>query len=218
MSEQSVNVEGMSPKDRAVAYLEMQQHQKSFPRKDVKDVHSPHPIVDVITAKTPHKEPITDTVTAYEEMIDKFGEKGYVDLAQKMEKFRPDAYKGLRAFQWTAKAADIIFTAALIFDPGWIRAMPGRLVAAGRLNPAHRPFLVSNRLATSLTTDTGRILGTIGMWRFRPLEWVGGKMAKLGAKVLTSDAVAPIVNNILGGGERVEKKPLPFSGTKPARA
>lgn len=224
MSELSMNgMEAMKARERALVYLEMQQHQKGFTRKAAKDVHSPHPIADVITAKTPRKEPITDTVTAWEEAIDRFGEKGYVDLAQKMEQFRPDAYKGMRAFQWTAKAADIAVTAVILF-PGLLRGWAPRGHDIRNIFAAVPPGAGGNILypwTYSGANVLRKVGGTALMWRFRPLEWAGGKLARLGARVVTSDAVAPIVNNIFGGGERVEPakaKPAPFSGAKPQAA
>lgn len=220
MSELSMtSIEAMNARERALAYLEMQQHQKGFTKKAAKEVHSPHPIVDVLTAKTPRKEPITDTVTAYEEMIDRFGEKGYVDLAQKMERFRPDAYKGMRAFQWTAKAADIAVTAVILF-PGLLRGWAPRGHDIRNIFAAVPPGGGShwNPLDYSPRNMLYKGAGLAAMWRFRPIEWAGGKLARLGARVITSKAVAPIVNNIFGGGERVEPakaKPAPFSGAKP---
>ncbi len=47
-----------------------------------------------------------------------------------------------------------------------------------------------------------------GFVRFRPLEWAASKVVQLGGSVASSDTVAPIVNNILGGGERVPKTPV----------
>lgn len=216
MSEQPINAEMASPKSRAVAYLEMRQNGKFIGHKDEKGVKTP-----IVPEKIRRAGPVVETVTAYEKVIDTLGDKGYEGLKQKLENLRPAAYDAAQVVQWGAKAVDSVFTLALVFAPDWIRMFPGRLVAAGRLNPTRWPFLTAHRAAGALTTGWGRFLGTIGMMRFRPAEWATAQVAKIGGAVVSSDVVAPIVNNILGGGERVEPakaKPAPFSGAKPQAA
>lgn len=233
MSEQTMNAEQSSPRARAIAYLEMRQNQRFGTGKE-KSVKTP-----VVPDKVRRAEPLVETVTAYEKAIDRLGEKGFVGLQQKMQEFRPMAYDGMRAFQWTTRAADYLTTAAILFWPSTKLEMnrnlgayvskqgplSNRLVGAvasffGKVpdNTAQATFMDKRPFSWARKSFTTEAMTVFGMLRFRPLEKAGELLTKAGLAVVTSDAVAPIVNNILGGGERVEPakaKPVPFSGAKP---
>ncbi len=57
-----------------------------------------------------------------------------------------------------------------------------------------------------------KALGMFVAARYRPVEWALGKAAKAGAFVASSEAVAPVVNKILGGGERIKPgEPAPVA-------
>lgn len=224
MSEQSVGVEAMSPQARATAYLEMKQAGRLQGLVKDKDIKTP-----MVPEKVKRVTPLIESVTAYEQMIDTMGEKGYVGAQQALERLRPDAYTGLKAFQWGARAADYATTALLFFAPDFlsdklpvskdILAKPakkwfgkwGTMIPAV---PAKTASLGGGTADALVRNDLGRGLTILGMWRFRPLEFIGAKAVQLGGKVLTSDMVAPIVNNILGGGERVQ----PAAAPKPMAA
>lgn len=227
MSEQSVSPEMGSPRQRAVAYLEMRQNQRvGGGEKKIKTPKVPD--------KVERTAPIVSTVTAYEKMIDSFGAKGYEGLKQKLEDMRPMAYDAAQAVQWGTRVADFALTAMM-----WVPDSMTILTAAkpGREKMAWKPMFKSHpdglkvpyirtlRKPTdavtwfdkmgavgegykSLRKDFwARSLTTVGMWRFRPLEWASGKAAEIGGAVLSSDMVAPVVNAILRGGERVQKTP-----------
>ena len=172
MSEQSMGAEMGSPRDRAIAYLELRQHgtYKGGAEKNVK--------TGLIPDKVRRTEPLVDAVTAYEQVIDRMGQKGFEGSQQALENLRPQAYDAMRGVQWGARAADFLLTAAI-----WFPGIAGRgLIKKGAL--------------------------TWAMMRFRPIEWVAAQGAKLAGTVATTETVAPVVNKILQGGERVPKTPV----------
>lgn len=244
MSEQAMRMETEGARERAIQYLTVRQGKRFYEmgkgEKNVKTgIVPPVPKVERTT-------PLVETVTAFEEVIDKMGEKGYVGAQKFFENVRPVAYDGLRVFQWTTRAADFAVTAAMLFWPTtqmennrnvakgnvllstkWSSEAAGNFMENGNMKRLKKALTYKNPKRSLMdaqpfklmrTNPATEILAVAGMWRFRPIEWVGAKAIQLGGKVITSDLVAPIVNNILGGGERVEKKPLPFSGTKPITA
>lgn len=173
MSEQSMGAELGTPRDRAIAYLELRQHgtYKGGAEKNVK--------TGLIPDKVRRTEPLVDAVTAYEQVIDRMGQKGFVGSQQALENLRPQAYDAMRGVQWGARAADFLLTAAIWLGPTRrvIRGLPLKAAA------------------------------TWAMMRFRPLEWAVATATKIGGSVATTETVAPVVNKILQGGERVPKTP-----------
>ncbi len=211
MSEQQMGQEVVSPKDRAVQYLAMRQG-KMFKdigqaEKKIKTgVFSPVPKVERTT-------PLVDTVTAYEKVIDAMGRKGYEGLQQKLADMRPAVYDGLRAVQWGARAADYLLTAAIWFPVNSIlmrKNVPAAPPVPGKLG------LGMGELKLVKAMREHRLLSTFGMMRLRPLEWATAQVVKIGGAVASSDAVAPVVNSILGGGERVIKTPDVTPNSPPA--
>ncbi|HLD25284.1 MAG TPA: hypothetical protein VJB96_05200 [Patescibacteria group bacterium] len=212
MSEQTINTEMGSPKDRAIAYLEARQHGKVVGKR-TKDIKAP-----VVPEKVRRKDPLVDTVTAYEKVIDRLGEKGYEGLQQKFEGLRSFAYDAAQVVQWGARAADFAITAAVLFAPVLYPRVLRRSSAFGGPWPVTGARFTIGEFLTRPRHLLVRGAGVYGMMRFRPLEWATAQVAKIGGAVVSSDAVAPIVNNILGGGERVEPakaKQVLFGGAKP---
>lgn len=167
MSEQSMGEAAMNPRSRAIAYLEMKQSGK-FQGGREKNIKTPR-----VPEKVRRAAPLVETVEAYEQMIDRMGNKGYEGSQKMLADLRPAAYEAAQAVQFGARLADIAITTIVI--PFGLR---GTVLSKG-----------------------------VGMWatmRYRPVEWAVGKMAKIGGAVVTSEAVAPIVNKILHGGERVK--------------
>lgn len=175
MSEQSMGEAAMSPRSRAIAYLEMKQSGR-FQGGREKNVKTP-----LVPEKVRRAAPLVETVEAYEQMIDRMGNKGYEGSQKMLADLRPAAYEAAQIAQFGARLADIALTAVVI------------------------PFAMRGSLLTK----------GVGMWatmRYRPMEWAVGKMAKVGGAVVTSEAVAPIVNKILHGGERVKPgEPAPVA-------
>lgn len=171
MSEQSMSAEMGSPRDRAIAYLEMKQSGRFQGGKE-KNVKTPY-----VPEKVRRASPVVETVTAYETMIDRMGEKGFVDSQKVLADMRPVAYDAAQAVQLGARIADIALTAIIAI-------------------PLRAPFLA-------------KAAGVWAMWRYRPVEWVTAKAAQIGGAVASSEKVAPVVNNIIGGGERVQAAPAP---------
>lgn len=206
MSEQSMGQEMATPRERATQYLQMRQGEmrNGWLGKGEKKVKTgtlaPFPKVERTT-------PLIESVTAYEKIIDNLTAKGYEGAAQKLADLRPLAYDTARFTQWTARVVDKYAIPALLWLPdksvAWMK-MPSDI---------KKPLTLDKRII-----DTGimqaershfsiRALTTVGVLRFRPMEYIGAKAAQLGGAVLSSDAVAPIVNLILQGGERVQKTP-----------
>lgn len=172
MSEQSMGAELGTPRDRAIAYLELRQHgtYKGGAEKNVK--------TGLIPDKVRRTEPLVDAVTTYEQVIDRMGQKGFEGSQQALESLRPQAYDAMRGMQWGARAADFLLTAAI-----WFPGIAGRgLIKKGAL--------------------------TWAMMRFRPIEWAAATATKMGGVFATTETVAPVVNKILQGGERVVKTPV----------
>lgn len=173
MSEQSMGAELGTPRDRAIAYLELRQHgtYKGGAEKNVK--------TGLVPDKVRRTEPLVDTVTAYEQVIDRMGQKGFEGSQQALENLRPQAYDIMRGVQWHARAADFLLTALM-----WIG--PTRRIIRGPV----------------------KLAATWAMVRFRPIEWAAATATKVGGSIATTETVAPIVNKILQGGERVQKPPV----------
>lgn len=173
MSEQSMGAEMGSPRDRAIAYLELRQHgtYKGGAEKNVK--------TGLMPDKVRRTEPLVDSVTAYEQVIDRMGKKGFEGSQQALENLRPQAYDTMRGVQWGARAVDFLLTAAIWLPP-------------------------TNRIVRGLAP---KAVATWAMMRFRPVEWAAAQGAKMAGAVATTETVAPIVNKILQGGERVPKTP-----------
>lgn len=172
MSEQSMGAELGTPRDRAIAYLELRQHgtYKGGAEKNVK--------TGLVPDKVRRTEPLVDSVTAYEQVIDRMGKKGFEGSQQALENLRPQAYDIMRGAQWGARATDFLLTAAI-----WFPGIAGRgLIKKGAL--------------------------TWAMMRFRPIEWAVATATKIGGALATTETVAPVVNKILQGGERVPKPPV----------
>lgn len=173
MSEQSMGEAAMNPRSRAIAYLEMKQSGR-FQGGREKNIKTP-----IAPEKVRRAAPLVETVEAYEQMIDKMGQKGFEGSQQMLADLRPAAYEAAQAVQFGARLADIALTIAIPFT------RIGLLAKAG------------------------------GIWatmRYRPAEWAVGKMAKIGGSVITSEAVAPVVNKILHGGERIKPgEPAPVA-------
>ncbi len=189
MSEQTMNMEAVSPRERAVLYLQARQGVKYFEmgkgEKRVKTGVMP------IIPEVQRTSPLVESVEAYETMIDKMGSE---KARQVMEKLRPVAYDSLRVVQWGARAADFALSASLIFAPAIIR---DRLPAAGPVRNVGEFFT---------RRWYGRALGVIGLARFRPIEWATAKVTQVGAL-----ATRPVVDAILGGGTppKAEQAPAP---------
>lgn len=179
MSEQSMGEAAMNPRSRAIAYLEMKQSGK-FQGGREKNIKTPK-----IPEKVRRAAPLVETVEAYEQMIDKMGQKGFEGSQKMLADLRPAAYEAAQAVQFGARLADIALTTIII---------PFGIKGRGRFEV---PLKISGMWATM---------------RYRPVEWAVGKMAKIGGAVVTSEAVAPIVNKILHGGERVKPgEPAPVA-------
>lgn len=177
MSEQSMAAEMGSPRNRAIAYLELRQSGRFQGGKE-KNVKTP-----LVPEKVRDTGPIVDTVAAYETLVDRMGDKGFEGSQKILADMRPVAYDAAQVVQMGARIADLALTVGIWF-PGIIR---GGVLLKGA--------------------------ATWGMLRYRPLEWATAKIAQIGSAAAGSERVAPIVNNIIGGGERV-----PSPVVKPATA
>lgn len=112
MSEQSMNGEmAGSPRDRAIAYLEMRQNGRFSGGKE-KGVKTP-----IIPDKVRRAGPLVDMGASAEKMIDRMREQGYEGAAQKLGELRPYMYDAARAVQMGAKLVDFAATIGLWFIP-----------------------------------------------------------------------------------------------------
>jgi hypothetical protein len=201
MSEHSQSAEMGTPRDRAIAYLEMRQHGHFRGGKD-KNIKTP-----IWPEKTRRPEPMIQTMTAYEKLIDTMDKKGYEGSAKILADMRPGAYDALRGVQWGAKIADYVITSA-IWLPKTNRLIRQPVPAAGGA-PAVPGMGLGDKMPLSWMRDgfSHKAISTWAVLRYRPIEWATAQATKLGGAIISSDAVAPIVNRILGGGERVQKQP-----------
>lgn len=118
MSEQVMNAEMVSPRERAVAYLEyMQGKRVSGNERQIKTPKLPE--------KVERTSPLVDTVAAYEAAIDRMAMQGDEHIVQAMEQMRPDVYRNISAGQQATRIGDYILTAAL-----WLPAS-NRLIGDG---------------------------------------------------------------------------------------
>lgn len=187
-----------SPKDRAVAYLTLRQGKKlSDMARGEKGIKTG--IIPAIP-EVRRTDPLVKSVTEYEKTVDSMEAKGLVGAQKALEGLRPVAYDALRLMQWTARTADWLITAAMFVPDSWLKFVKvggGKTLMDSWLGKMRgKPWSFSAEAVT-----------VAGMLRFRPLEWAGSKVVQLGGAIASSDAVAPIVNNILGGGERVKPTP-----------
>jgi len=170
MSEQTMGAEMVTPRDRAIAYLEMKQGKRGVPilgsEKNIK--------ARAIPEKVRKRDPLIESVEAYEKTIDTLKRAGQEDLAMAKEELRPIVYERAQAIQMAAKVADIALFWAIPFIP--VRNV--KLLKTGGM------------FATML---------------YRPAEWIASK----GFQASVSRDANRVVDNILSGGERVQKAPEP---------
>lgn len=154
MSEVSMGMENVaSPAQRAMMYLEAQQHGKEYIPKSIKKGEA---AIQTHTITAPFRiipevrraEPLVKSVTAYEQMVDDLSSE---KAKQIFEKLRPTAYKAIELSQWGARMTDGVITAAMFIPTKGIDFK--QILARGA--------------------------GVYTFMRFRPVEWVTEQATKM---------------------------------------
>jgi len=147
MSEQAMSPEMGSPRERAVAYLEMRQGARRGTGRE-KNIKTP-----IIPDKVRRPEPLVITVTEYEKMMDKIGEMGYEGAEKALQELRPSAYEAARLTQMGAKFADTVLTIGAILVPRTILGKAFGFWATRRFRPIESAIALGAKAQGALASS-----------------------------------------------------------------
>lgn len=186
MAEQSQMGEiGRSPKDTALSYIKYHDVAKASGKVGKMDK-------DQIPLGPPHgvwRESEISAATAYERVIAKLDDNA---VRRAMEDLRPLAYDMARVYRYAALIGEVGLGGKLLFHDFSYPSGAGVMEKIG----VH-------------AIELGKGVAGAGLVAlFRPVEWGAARLADVGG-LITAEAVAPIVNNLLKGGQNPSEIPAP---------